>query len=278
AVTRVHAGDRVVGSFLIPCGECWWCRRKEYNNCNNVSWRVLGYGSFFGDLQGAQAEKARVPMADLTLLAIGEELPDEQAVFVGDSLATAHYAASLAGIGEGDTVAVIGCGPVGLLTLQCCRRYRPGQLVALDSVPERLVAAQGLGAIPIDVSRRNPIVAVAERTEQRGADAAIDCVGAESAFRSGLDMVRAGGHLVVVGVYVELEYPFPLGEAWRKNLRMTFSGVTPVMRIWGDVLAAVREGELDPAAIVSHTLPLEEAEKGYELFDSRRATQVVLRP
>jgi threonine dehydrogenase-like Zn-dependent dehydrogenase len=277
-VTKVKAGDRVVGSFLIPCGECWWCRRGEYNNCDNGNYQALGYGIFVGDLAGAQAEKVRMPQADITLLPIGDDLSDEQAVFAGDILTTGCYAADIARIREGDTVAVIGCGPVGLFTLQYAQLHNPGQLLALDSVAERLEVAEKLGAVPIDISKRNPVIALAEFTDQRGADIAIDCVGEEAAFRQGFEMLRSGGHLVVVGVYVELEYRFPLGEAWRKNIKITFSGVTPVPAYWEKALEAVRAGKVDPTIIISHTLPLDDGVKGYELFDTKQATKVVLKP
>lgn len=277
-VKKIRKGERVVGSFLIPCGVCWWCLRKEYNNCDNGNFRALGYGMFSGDLQGAQAEKVRMPNADITLLPIEDDLTDEQAVFAGDILTTGYYAAKIARIDEGDTVAVIGCGPVGLFTLQYCKLKEPGRLLAVDSVPERLEMAEKLGAQPIDITKKNPVVALAELTDGRGADIAIDCVGNESAFRSGYEMLRSGGRLVVVGVYVELEYGFPLGEAWRKNIEIKFSGVTPVPRYWEKALKKVRKGKVDPTTIISHVLPLDEGPKGYELFDSKEATKVILKP
>ena len=277
-ISKIKTGDRVVGSFLIPCTECWWCERGEYNNCDNGSYRALGYGMFAGDLQGAQAEKVRVPNADVTLLPIEDALTDEQAVFAGDILTTGYYGAKLARIREGDTVAIIGCGPVGLFTLQYALLSKPGRLVAIDSVPERLELAARLGAEPLNMTQRNPEVALQDMTDSRGADIVIDCVGAESAFRSGFNMLRSGGRLVVVGVYVELEYPFPLGEAWRKNIEIIFSGVTPVPRYWREALDEVRNGRVDPTIIISHTLPLDEGAKGYELFDTRQATKVILKP
>lgn len=276
-VSSVRPGDRVIGSFLIPCGRCWWCQRGEYNNCDNGNFRALGHGIFSGNLQGAQAEKVRIPNADLTLLPIGD-LSDEQAVFAGDILTTGYYAALISDIRGGDTVAVVGCGPVGLFTLQYCKAYEPGRLVALDPVEERLKLAASLGAIPVDTSKRNPVTALAELTDDRGADIAIDCVGNERAFRESFEMLRAGGHLVVLGVYVELESSFPLGEAWRKNIRITFAGVTPVPRYWREALEGVRKREIDPTVIISHTLALDDASKAYELFDTKQATKVILKP
>ena len=278
AVKEIKVGDRVIGSFVIPCGNCWWCAREEYNNCDNGNFRALGHGIFSGDLQGAQAEKVRMPNADITLLPIGEDLSDEQAVFAGDILTTGFYAAKLARIAKGDTVAVLGCGPVGLFTVQYASLFNPGLLLALDTVEERLQLAEKAGATPLDIGKKNPVTALAEMTDGRGADIAIDCVGNEKAFRNGYEMLRSGGHLVVVGVYVELEYAFPLGEAWRKNIEITFSGVTPIPRYWRETLQEVKAGRIDPTIIISHTLPLEEGAKGYELFDSKEATKVVLKP
>lgn len=277
-VKEVKPGDRVVGSFLIPCGDCWWCARGEYNNCDNGNFRALGYGIFSGDLQGAQAEKVRMPNADLTLLPIGDDLTDEQAVFAGDILTTGCYAANLADISEGDTVVVVGCGPVGLFTLAYARLKNPGVLIGADSVADRLEAAEKVGAQPLDVTKRNPSTAMAQLTDGRGADISIDCVGQESAFRTAYNVLRSGGHLVVVGVYVELEYGFPLGEAWRKNIQITFSGVTPIQSYWKEALEAVRDGRVDPTMIISHRMPLDDAAEGYELFDSKQATKVILQP
>lgn len=278
AVRKVKPGDRVIGSFVIPCGKCWWCQREEYNNCDNGNFRALGYGIFSGDLQGAQAEKVRMPNADITLLPVGEDLTDEQVVFAGDILTTGYYAAKIARISEGDTVAVLGCGPVGLFTLQYASLLKPGLLLGLDSVEDRLQLAEKIGATPIDITKRNPVTALAELTDGRGADIAIDCVGEEKAFQSAYEMLRSGGHLVVVGVYVELEYPFPLGEAWRKNIQITFSGVTPIPRYWEQTLDEVKAGRVDPTIIISHTLPLDEGAIGYELFASKQATKVILKP
>jgi threonine dehydrogenase-like Zn-dependent dehydrogenase len=219
-----------------------------------------------------------MPNADITLLPIGDDLSDEQAVFAGDILTTGFYAAKLARIAKGDTVAVLGCGPVGLFTIQYASLFNPGLLLALDTVEERLLLAEKAGATAIDIGKKHPVTALAELTDGRGADIAIDCVGNEKAFRNGYEMLRSGGHLVVVGVYVELEYAFPLGEAWRKNIEITFSGVTPIPRYWRETLEEVKAGRIDPTIIISHTLPLDEGARGYQLFDSKEATKVILKP
>jgi threonine dehydrogenase-like Zn-dependent dehydrogenase len=130
-VKRFKNGDRVVGSFLIACGACWFCAHGEYNNCDQL-W-VLGYGMFTGDLDGAQAEYVRVPVADLNLHEVDPGMTDEHAVFAGDILTTGVYICERAGVSPGDVVAIVGAGPVGLLTLMNVRAYEPERVYVVDT-------------------------------------------------------------------------------------------------------------------------------------------------
>ncbi|HKX34051.1 MAG TPA: alcohol dehydrogenase catalytic domain-containing protein, partial [Actinomycetota bacterium] len=151
AVTRFAPGQRVVVSFGIACGACWFCRRGETQLCEDFGF--LGYGMFGGSLGGAQAELLRVPVADVNLLAVPDELEDDRALFVGDALTTGVYSAGLAGMTDGDTVAVVGAGPVGFF---CAQAALPSasSVLALDLDPARLALAGRAGAIPIDVTTR----------------------------------------------------------------------------------------------------------------------------
>lgn len=274
-VTAFAPGDRVVGSFLVACGACWACRRGEYNVCDRM-W-ALGYGMFVGDLDGCQAEYVRMPGADLNLHAVGD-LTDEQAIFAGDILTTGAYICARSSITEGDTVAIIGAGPVGIFTLMNARAYKPGRVFMIDQDAERLAYAASLGAIPVNASLVNPVIAVQHETEDRGADVVIDCVGAPPAFQTALDVVRAGGTIGVIGVYTEPSFDYPLGEVWRRGITIVNGGTCNVQAHWDDVLRWVGEGLYDPTEIISHTLPLEDAVKGYELFASREAQKVILKP
>lgn len=270
------AGDRVVGSFVIACGECWACARGAYNHCDDME--VLGYGIFTGDLDGAQAERVRVPRADLNLRAVPSALSDEQAIFAGDILTTGAYICARAGLQAGDTVAIFGAGPVGIFTLMHALAAQPAEVFVVDMAPDRLELAASLGGTPIDGTKVNPVVEIQRRTGERGADVVIECVGSASAFTASLDAVRPGGTVGVIGVYTDLSYDFPLGEVWRRGITLVMGGTANVQAHWGHTLDLVERGAIDPTIIISHTLPLEDAMRGYELFDSREAMKVVLKP
>lgn len=275
-VTSVAPGDRVVIAFAIACGDCWFCARGQTSLCDDF--RNLGAGILGGDLGGTQAESVRVPDADTNLLAIPDGLEDERALFLGDVLTTGVYGAAIAGIRLGDTVAVIGAGPVGFFAAQAAALHGPERVVVLDMDPERLALAEAAGATPIHVLERNPQSAVDELTGGRGADVVIDAVGAVPAFESAMRVVRRGGRVCVLGMYVSEAVELELGVAWARMLTFVFGGVAPVHVWWREAMAAVEAGRIDPLPIISHRMPLEEAPRGYELFATRKATKVVLIP
>jgi threonine dehydrogenase-like Zn-dependent dehydrogenase len=275
-VTRFSPGDRVVIAFDIVCGACWFCTRGQTALCEHF--RTLGIGTFGGDLGGAQAERLRLPVADTNLLGVPDGMEDERALFVGDILTTGVYGAGIAGIGPGDTVAIVGAGPVGFFAAQAARRHDPREVLVLDERADRLTVVEALGFTAIDVAERNAQTAVDEATEGRGADVVIEAVGSVPAWETALHVVRRGGTLVVLGMYVSERVEFQLGVAWSKAVRFVFAGVTPVHAWWEEAMGAVIDGSIDPLPIISHTLPLEDAPAGYELFDRREATKVLLKP
>jgi len=275
SVKRFAPGDRVVVSFDIACGDCWFCRKGQTQLCEDFGF--LGYGVFGGSLGGAQAELLRVPVADFNLLAVPDGLEDDRALFVGDALTTGVYAAGLAEINDGDIVAVVGAGPVGFF---CAQAALPSaaSVLALDLDPSRLSIAERIGAIPVDVSARNAQTAVDEHTQGRGADVVIEAVGTPAAFERSVDIVRRGGTVVVMGVYTSELVQAQIGVWWVRALQIRFAGTTPVHAWWERAMAEVQAGRLDPLPIVSHRLPLGEAAHGYELFDTKQATKVLLEP
>lgn len=275
-VERFRPGDRVVIAFDIACGRCWFCLRGQTSLCDEF--RMLGIGTFGGELGGAQAEKVRVPFADVNLLAIPEGMEDERALFVGDVLTTGYYGTAIADIEAGDSVAVVGAGPVGFFCVQAAFLHGAKEVIALDMEPDRLVLAEKVGAIPVNVKERNPQMAVSELTDGRGADVVIEAVGTEAAFETAVEVVRRGGTISVVGVYVSERVQIPLGSYWNRALRVQFAGICPIHAWWDRAMDAVLNGQIDPLPIISHVLPLSEAVRGYELFDSRQATKVVLKP
>jgi threonine dehydrogenase-like Zn-dependent dehydrogenase len=275
-VSKFRPGDRVVLSFNAVCGECWFCTHGQHSLCDDF--KNLGAGMAAGGLGGTQAELVRMPNADLNLLRIPEGMEDERALFVGDILTTGVYGAGIAGIQPGDTVAVIGAGPVGFFAAQAARLHDPAQVLVLDMMEDRLALVEKVGATPINVGEKNAETAVDALTEGRGADVVIEAVGAVPAFQSAIDVARRGGTVCVVGMYVTESTELQLGISWFRQLKLVFSGVCPIHAWWDQAIQAVADGEIDPLPIISHRLPLNEAPKGYELFDKREATKVILTP
>ena len=275
-VTRYRQGDRVVVAFNIACGACWFCRLGQTQLCEDF--RNLGAGEFGGSLPGAQAEHVRIPTADVNLLGIPDGVDDEHALFVGDILTSGVYAASLGDIGEGDVVAVVGAGPVGYFCAQAARARGAARVFALDRDRTRLERAAAAGVEPVNVTQRHPVSVLAEATQGRGADVVIEAVGSIDAFETAVDVVRRGGRVVVLGVYASETLELQLGVYWARAIQLRFAGITPVHTWWERAMAAVADGRIDPTSIISHRLPLAEAAHGYELFDRRDATKVLLIP
>jgi threonine dehydrogenase-like Zn-dependent dehydrogenase len=275
-IQRVRPGDRVAVAFNVACGHCWFCGNGQSALCDDDA--IFGYGIFGGALPGAQAEWLRVPNADVNLLRVPDGVGDDAAVFVGDVLTTGFYGASLAGAGPDDVVAVLGCGPVGFCTIEGLRALGSPTVYALDREPSRLTLAEAAGAIPIHVDERNPVTALAEATGGRGADVVIDAVGHPTAFEGAIDSVRRGGTVVVLGVYSSETTEVQLGAYWSRALTLRFAGLTPILAWWDRAMAALERDEVDPTPLISHRLSLEDAAEGYDLFDRREATKVVLEP
>ena len=275
-VEGFRVGDRVVIAFDIVCGHCWYCRRGHTSLCEEF--RTLGTGMIGGSLGGVQAERVRVPYADWNLLAIPDGMEDERALFVGDILTTAYYGTAIAGIQPQDTVAVVGAGPVGHFCVQSALVHGAAQVLALDMEPERLALAERVGAVPINVKERNPQTAVDDLTEGRCADIAIEAVGASRAYETAVDVIRRGGTVSVIGMFAGETIEMPLGFYWTRGIRLVFAGICPIHAWWDRALEAVKLGRIDPLPLISHRLPLEDTAKGYELFDARVATKVVVTP
>jgi threonine dehydrogenase-like Zn-dependent dehydrogenase len=275
-VTAVRLGQRVVTSFHIACGGCWFCRRGDTGLCEEH--RILGAGPFGGDLPGAQAQFVRVPYADVNLLAVPDDVEDELALFAGDVSTTGVYAASLAAAGPDDVVAIVGAGPVGFCIAQAVRAAGARDVFALDRDAARLALVAGTGATPVDVSVANPEMVLARATDGRGADIAIDAVGTPDAYTSAIQVVRRGGRVIVVGMYAGETVELQLGVYWARALDVRFAGETPVHAWWQRTMDSLAAGRLDPSPLISHRLGLDQAQAGYEAFDRREATKVVLDP
>jgi threonine dehydrogenase-like Zn-dependent dehydrogenase len=278
AVRAVRPGDRVVVPFSVSCGQCEWCRRRLPTQCATTGRAVFGgrFGHVFG---GGQAERVRVPYADHLCEKVPAEMSDDDALFLGDILSTAFFCAENGGIRPGDTVAVFGAGPVGLLAMQCAQLFGPARVFAVDRVDYRLALAAELGAEPVSLDAGDPAEQLRSRTGGHGPDVVLEAVGHETPFTQAIQAVRAGGTVSSVGVYVEPSMGFPAREAFFKDLTLRM-GICNARNYIAPLLPLVRLGKLKPARIITHTLPLAEAPKGYAIFDRKedRAIKVMLKP
>jgi 2-desacetyl-2-hydroxyethyl bacteriochlorophyllide A dehydrogenase len=278
-VIQHRADSRVLGSFLIACGTCANCQAHHFNHCSER--RALGLGTLTGDLDGAQAEYVRVPNADVNLHQLKGALAglsDEEALFAGDVMATGFHASSVGDVRQGDAVVVIGAGPVGIFCATAAWKRRPSRVLVLDTDPERVKFAGSLGLEAIDISGIEAQPAVNDALGGRLADVSMDAVGHVEAFKSAMKTTGEGGRVVVVGVYGTERVPIAMGAAWIRALDIRFAGMANVQGEWEEALLTVAKGDIDPTVVITHRLPLEEAEEGYRLFAAREAMKVTLKP
>ena len=274
AVRRFAVGDRVVATNQTACGICWYCRKGFRSQCATRS--AFGHGPNFGEeLSGGQAEYVRVPIADVNLHPVPEGVSDEQALFVGDIFVTAYAAARNACVQPGDTVAIVGCGPVGLLTIMCADMFGAARIFGIDRAKLRLEYADRVGAEPLDTTAEDAAAIVKASTGGRGADAVIDCAGGSATLNLALGLVRPRGTVSVVGIPMD-DYTLPGISTMASEVTIRFGIGDP--SVAGQLMELMLAGRLDPTRIVSHRLPLEQAEEGYSLFESQSAVKVVLVP
>lgn len=265
-VRRFRSGDRVLVSGVIGCNTgCLPCRHGRVTSCEADGGRVFGTNQGLG---GGQAEAMAVPVADANLCAIPEGVTDEQAVLLTDILPTGYFGASRADIAPGQDVAVIGCGPVGIMAILSARLFSPARIFALDSVPHRLKLAEQLGAIPCDVGDgANEKVLAA--TGGLGPNAVIEAVGADASIQNAFALVRRGGTVSVVGVNTNPSFDFNMMLAMVKTVTFRI-GVVPVPAFWPNLVPLLQQGKLQPDLVFTHRMALSEGAQAYELFANRR--------
>lgn len=274
AVSGVAVGDRVLGCFQVACGTCWFCRRSEFHKCDGS--RTFGHGKTLGSLQGTQAELALVPHANLTLRRVPAGLSDDVALFAGDVMGTGYHAVVDSGMRPGDSVAVLGLGPVGLCAVQCALLAGAAHVLAIDTVDERLQMAAHFGAEAVHLTGGDPRAAAKAATGGRGVDVAIDAVGHPDALDLAIRLARKCGTVQCVGVYAE-RAEVHMGLAWIKSLTVR-SGHANVIKHLDPVLALLEAGRLDPGPLVTTHMPLTEAPEAYRRYASREALKIVLTP
>jgi len=270
AVERVRPGQRVVNASMISDGTCPSCRAGRVTQCEGRS--LFGYSGVYPRLDGGQAELVRVPQADRALRALPDEVSDEAAVFLADILPTGFAAVARGGVSAGDTVVVVGCGPVGLMAVLCAAGVA-GRVIAVDGVAARRGLAERLGAEA--AAPDEAPAAVAAATGGLGADVVIEAAGSAGGLDASLRLARGRGVVSVVGAHFEPDYPLDNALMFERELTLRFSIGDPTAD-GGLLLSRLSSGELDPGVIVTHRLPLADAAEAYRLFDSREATKVVL--
>ena len=273
-VTRAAVGDRVIGTYCTACGDCFFCANGDFHKCDNG--RVFGHGAALGSLQGAQAEQVLVPTANLTLRQVPEGVSDEVALFAGDVMGTGYHAVVETGIAAGDSLAVLGLGPVGLCAVQAGKAAGAETVVAVDSVPERLEMARSFGATPVHLTEQDVRAEVKAATDGRGVDATIDAVGHPDVLDMACRLTRKAGTVSATGVYTE-RLELHMGVVWIKALTLK-TGHANVIKHVDPVLEAIAAGTLDPSPLVTHRMSLDDAPEAYAIYDRREALKILLTP
>jgi threonine dehydrogenase-like Zn-dependent dehydrogenase len=317
-VSNLKAGDRVVNPFPIACGNCFFCERTEFSLCENSNpnawiaeklWGhspagLFGYSHMLGGYAGGQAEYVRIPFADVGPIKVPEQLEDDKVLFLSDVFPTGYMAAEACNIKPGDTIAVWGCGPVGLFAVASAFLLGAERVIAIDRLPERLrLARERCNAETLDYEQVNVTEALLEMTGGRGPDACIDAVGLEAhghgffaaydkvkqatrlqtdrptALREAILACRNGGTLSVPGVYGGFLDKVPFGAIVNKALTVK-TGQTHVQRYLHPLLELIEQGRIDPSFIISHHLPLDDAPRGFAMFRDKQdeCTKIVLKP
>jgi threonine dehydrogenase-like Zn-dependent dehydrogenase len=317
-VKNLKPDDRVVVPFPIACGSCYFCQHEMWSLCDNSNPNasqaealygfspagIYGYSHLLGGYAGGQAEFVRVPFADVGPLKVNGNLTDEQVLFLTDAFPTGYMAAENGNIQPGDTVAVWGCGAIGLFTIKSAYMLGAERVIAIDFIPERLRLAREFGNAEIlNFEDLDVVEALKELTGGRGPDVCIDAVGLEAhgtglegfydrgkqkvrlqtgrpqVLRECIQACRKGGHVSLAGVYGGFLDKIPMGAAFNKGLTLKM-GQTHVHKYMRPLLAKIENGEIDPSFIVSHTMSLEDASYAYDIFMNKNdeCVKVVLKP
>jgi S-(hydroxymethyl)glutathione dehydrogenase / alcohol dehydrogenase len=315
AVNSVKKGDRVIVPFPVACGGCYFCNQGLPGHCMDSNPEnygpeggmleqkgggLFGYTDLYGGYDGGQAEYVRVPYANYGPRLAPEGFTDEQLLFLTDIFPTGYSAIRWSGVKQGDTVAVFGCGPVGLMAQKVAWAFGAKRVIGIDIQDYRLeMARRAAKSETLNFKDDNMVEKIRQMTNGRGADVCIDAVGLEAdrslldklsnvlhaqmgstaALRGAISAVRRGGHIGVVGVYGMPYDNFPLGQIFDKGLHLHF-GQAPVHAYIDELIGWVKEGKIQLNDIITHRLPLAEATRGYEIFCKKEdnCVKVVLSP
>ncbi|MGY3836578.1 zinc-dependent alcohol dehydrogenase [Bacillus atrophaeus] len=306
-VHKVKKGDRVIIPFNVSCGECFFCKNQLESQCDNSNANgemgaYFGYSDTTGGYPGGQAEYMRVPYANFTPFRIPDdcEVEDEKLVLLSDAMSTAYWSVDNAGMKKGDTVIILGCGPVGLLAQKFAWLKGAERVIAVDYIDYRLQHAKRTNNVEIvNFENEQNTGSYLKEITQGGADVVIDCVGMDGKMSpleflaTGLKLhggsmgalvmaaqaVRKCGTIQVTGAYGMRYNAFPFGDIFQRNVNIR-TGQAPVIHYMPYLYNLIAEGKVDPGDIITHVLPLDQAKKGYEVFDTKTdgAIKVLLKP
>ncbi|MEC0768551.1 zinc-dependent alcohol dehydrogenase [Bacillus atrophaeus] len=306
-VHKVQKGDRVIIPFNVSCGECFFCKNQLESQCDNSNANgemgaYFGYSDTTGGYPGGQAEYMRVPYANFTPFRIPDdcEVEDEKLVLLSDAMSTAYWSVDNAGVKKGDTVIILGCGPVGLLAQKFAWLKGAKRVIAVDYIDYRLQHAKRTNNVEIvNFENEQNTGSYLKEMTQGGADVVIDCVGMDGKMSpleflaTGLKLhggamgalvmaaqaVRKCGTIQVTGAYGMRYNAFPFGDIFQRNVNIR-TGQAPVIHYMPYLYNLIAEGKVDPGDIITHVLPLDQAKKGYEVFDTKTdgAIKVLLKP
>ena len=297
SVQSLQVGQRVMVPFNIYCGSCFFCARGLFSNCHNVNANatavggIYGYSHTAGGYDGGQAELVRVPFADVGPSPIPDGISDENALLLTDAFSTGYFGAQLADIVEGDTAVVFGAGPIGLAAARSCWLMGAGRVIVVDHLDHRLEKAKTFAfAETVNFGQVGDIVRYLKRaTDGLGADVVIDAVGAEAdghvlqhvtsaklklqggspvAINWAIDAVRKGGTVSIMGAYGPLFSAVKLGDAMNKGLTLR-TNQAPVKRQWPRLWEHILAGTLDPSAMITHRIPLDDIAEGYHMVSAK---------
>ena len=261
-VTSVRPGDRVTVNVETFCGECFFCRHGYVNNCSDAN----GGWALGCRIDGGQAEYVRVPYADQGLNRIPDAVSDEQALFVGDVLATGFWAARISEITEEDTVLIIGAGPTGICTLLCVMLKRPRRIIVCETAPERIRFMQEHYPDVLVVKPEDCREIVLRNSDHGGADVVLEVAGTEETFRLAWECARPNAIVTVVALY-DCPQVLPLPDMYGKNLTFKTGGVDGCD--CAEILRLIEEGKIDTTPLITHRFPLNEIEEAYRVFENK---------
>lgn len=264
-VSNIQVGDEVLISCITSCGRCDYCKRGVYAHCRDGGW-ILGHL-----IDGTQAEYVRIPHADNSLYRLPKDMDRAAAVMLSDILPTGHEIGALNGeVGLGDTVAIVGAGPIGLAALMTSRFYSPARIIMIDPDENRLAMAKQLGAT--DIIALDPLEAIDKLTGGEGVDVAMEAVGIPETFDICQRIVRPGGHIANLGVHGK-SVEFRLQDLWIKNITLRTglvnTNTTPVL------MRIVEAGGVEPAGLVTHRFKLADIEHAYDVFSEAAKEQAI---